>query len=650
MKTNKKLKVAIGIVIAIIVLAILGVTTITKNHALAAHTHEWVQGSGSHTCSICGLSEECDFVTNYSNIDETYHWTQKCSKCGAVKGIAKHNTQWKNDSTYHWEECKDCGAIIHKGNHVYHSSNPGVCMQMECAYQCKHPGQTGSTCSICYKSLNTYTPCLHTSGYKYEGFQSGGVYKHEVICNDSSCPNYGSTINIVNCTRGPWIQTDNLHLVGCSVCYQKMEQGDHVDANNDGKCDVCSYEMEVKCTHPSSKVEWKYNETSHWQYCNECKKDITEKVSHDIIMNEVYSPTCTEKGYTHHQCKCGYEYITDEIPALGHNYGSWIVTKSATCTTEGEETRTCTRCGNKETRKTNKIAHTIVTDSKIEATCTQTGKTEGKHCSVCGEVIIAQTEIPALGHNFGGWVVTKPATCTSEGEAIRTCSRCPEKEMGRIDKLEHTVVIDSAVSATCTEKGKTEGSHCSECGETIIAQKEVPALGHNYKVESDNGNGTHTEKCTRCGDTKNVNHEYDEEGKCICGAVQNNDTNTNTENNENTEIENNNNENTNTETENNNNNGNTNTETENNNNNENTNTETENNNNNGNTNIETENNNNNENTKTDVSKQESSKTENNGQTTKNIPFTGENTTIMISIGMLVFAGFGVLAIIKYKGI
>ena len=42
----------------------------------------------------------------------------------------------------------------------------------------------------------------------------------------------------------------------------------------------------------------------------------------------------------------------------------------------------------------------------------------------------------------------------------------------------HTEVIDEAVPASCTESGLTEGSHCSECGETIKKQQTVAALGH----------------------------------------------------------------------------------------------------------------------------------------------------------------------------
>ena len=59
----------------------------------------------------------------------------------------------------------------------------------------------------------------------------------------------------------------------------------------------------------------------------------------------------------------------------------------------------------------------------------------------------------------------------------------------------HIEVIDSAVAATCTQTGLTEGKHCSDCGEVLIAQQTIAALGeHNYV------NGI----CSVCADVKVV--------------------------------------------------------------------------------------------------------------------------------------------------
>ena len=49
-----------------------------------------------------------------------------------------------------------------------------------------------------------------------------------------------------------------------------------------------------------------------------------------------------------------------------------------------------------------------------------------------------------------------------------------------VDALGHTEVVDAAVAATCTTAGKTEGKHCSVCGEVTVAQTAIAALGHDF--------------------------------------------------------------------------------------------------------------------------------------------------------------------------
>lgn len=59
------------------------------------------------------------------------------------------------------------------------------------------------------------------------------------------------------------------------------------------------------------------------------------------------------------------------------------------------------------------------------------------------------------------------------------CGYPTEKMSGCLND-QHTPVTDPASAPTCTEDGLTEGSHCSACGEVLLAQETVPATGHSY--------------------------------------------------------------------------------------------------------------------------------------------------------------------------
>ena len=184
-----------------------------------------------------------------------------------------------------------------------------------------------------------------------------------------------------------------------------------------------------------------------------------------------------------------------------HTYGSAVVTKQPTCTSEGTKTKTCTQCGATVTETIAKLSHSYTT-TVVAPTCTADGYTLHK-CSVCGTSYKDSTT-RATGHSYGNSVVTKQPTCTSEGTAIKTCTKCNATVTETIPKTSHKYA-DTVVAPTCTTDGYTLHK-CSVCG-TSYKDNTTKATGHSYgnsvvtKQPTCTSEGTKTKTCTKCNAT-----------------------------------------------------------------------------------------------------------------------------------------------------
>ena len=184
-----------------------------------------------------------------------------------------------------------------------------------------------------------------------------------------------------------------------------------------------------------------------------------------------------------------------------HTYGSAVITKQPTCTSEGTKTKTCTQCGATVTETIAKLSHSYTT-TVVAPTCTTDGYTLHK-CSVCGTSYKDNTT-KATGHSYGNSVVTKQPTCTSEGTAIKTCTKCNATVTETIAKLSHSYTT-TVVAPTCTTDGYTLHK-CSVCG-TSYKDNTTKATGHSYgnavvtKQPTCTAEGTKTKTCTKCNAT-----------------------------------------------------------------------------------------------------------------------------------------------------
>jgi hypothetical protein len=166
-----------------------------------------------------------------------------------------------------------------------------------------------------------------------------------------------------------------------------------------------------------------------------------------------------------------------------HVWSAWKVTRAATCTTAGVETRTCTLDASHEETKpvaVNPNAHSWGSwiQTKIP---TETENGEEKRTCAHDPTHIDTHAINALVHThiWGAWIVTTPATCIATGIETITCTLNPahiETQTIEVDANAHDwgewVVI---MAPTATKNGQ-ERSTCNHDANHTEAQT-IPATG-----------------------------------------------------------------------------------------------------------------------------------------------------------------------------
>lgn len=256
------------------------------------------------------------------------------------------------------------------------------------------------------------------------------------------------------CNRKYW-DPDYAHSKDNAVTNQQLvlPKKAHEDINNDGECDACRAHV----CGPATLTKHEAKEAT-------CDRNGNK---------EYYSCTCTIRFYT--DANATHQVASKDItlPALGHT-GEYVVTKQPQYGEKGEKVMICTRCGAKvhdeipaltDTSACNHIdknddgvcdtcstktghihsSYTLTKHDAVKATCTKAGNKEYYSCS-CGTqyftnasatslTTLQAVTIPATGHSYGAWTITKPAAIGVAGEKTATCSSCGAKKTEPIAAL-----------------------------------------------------------------------------------------------------------------------------------------------------------------------------------------------------------------------
>ena len=280
-------------------------------------------------------------------------------------------------------------------------------------------------------------------------------------------------------------------------------------------CDTIIIEQTVTAAKGHDFVSgiWRYDTAQHWKKCSRC--DVTDTKENHIYDNE-QDNSCNVCGYNR-----------DIAPAYTHN---WADAWSHNTAYHWHECLSSDCDVTENSLKDGYAAHieaAAVRENETAATCTTDGSyDEVVYCTVCkAEISRTKNITKALDHEWGNWVVTKPATSSEDGEEQRKCMRDPSHvETKIIPALTHThqyseVVKDEYIKteATCTEPAVYYKS--CECGETSTDTfTSGNALGHDFIVLQHDEN-QHWKKCSRCDMTDiKSDHDYDSEQDNICNV------------------------------------------------------------------------------------------------------------------------------------
>lgn len=259
----------------------------------------------------------------------------------------------------------------------------------------------------------------------------------------------------------------------------------------------------------------------------------------------VTAPTCTEGGYTTYTCSlCGDSYTGDEVSAKGHRSTNGVCNICGANTAvgggEGKEIVFDFGANGSASHKDGDNLGTSKSYTEGDYTldlalnniwgpaydakgnsCIKvgTGKAVGELSFTVPDdvtsviISVAKYKANASKINVNGTAydltkssndgeydeitvdtsVTKTVTLATVSGGVRAMINSITFVVAGGGEHTHTEAIDPAVDPTCTEKGLTEGKYCSVCGEVLVAQEEIPALGH----EDANEDGS----CDRCGKT-----------------------------------------------------------------------------------------------------------------------------------------------------
>lgn len=510
--------------------------TIVKHDAKTANCKE-AGGMLYYECTECGKyfedaagkKEITDKTKVTTKVDPATHknllaFNKKDATCSAEGNIA----YWYCDGCGKYYSDKDAKTEIKKedtvvkktdhtwGNYVYPAD-----------YDCAKGGEVSRSCTVCGTSEKvTAKPGEHVELVTEKGVEAtcttagktDKIYCKKcgtVLTDAKEIPAKGHTFEGAKATG----KGDGTHTLLCTVCNQPGDPVPCVDTNHDCKCDTCEQALSHVFTNyvPDNNATCAADgtKTATCDVCGKATDTIPDEGSkataaHQYEWTPLNDATCIANGHEKGVCRICEATTIREIPdsATGHIESDWMYPEGYDCEVGGTRFRECTVCHQMIVTETIEgRAHSEAIDPEVPKTCTTDGKSAGVHCDICGKVITAQVIYKAEGHKAdeNGFITTRPATCTTDGQQTATCGVCGQKFSKELKAAGHSLV-DTVVPPTCVNAGYTLHK-CSVCGEENKTNI-TPATGHKMVQKitpaTTSENGKLVQTCSVCGKKETI--------------------------------------------------------------------------------------------------------------------------------------------------
>ena len=142
----------------------------------------------------------------------------------------------------------------------------------------------------------------------------------------------------------------------------------------------------------------------------------------------------------------------EALPKLGHDWGNWSITEAPMLDAQGTAKRVCKRDGDhKDAASVPVLSDESVweVENRTEPTCEEKGSQA--YASQYGTVAVV---LPAKGHSWGEWKITREPTPDEDGEKQRECSVCAGKESCPVNSTGGAVSRDPNGSNTSSSESK----------------------------------------------------------------------------------------------------------------------------------------------------------------------------------------------------